>query len=220
MTKKFFGIYLFLLITGSIYATPRYGCYFTKGAFTEITTFDGNYYPTVQTYSVLQVDTLAGSLTSTIRLATTKGNDEMIDTIRFVCDTDGTFISPDINFTGQGIYVEYPAILHPGRILEARVNPEKEGKTSKSGIKIGKRKVLAIDDNVSTPAGSWKCVKISYSLNIKEKGGGLPKRLTVIEWFVPDFGIVKTEIYRGDSLESRSLLTVIADGEKKRFDVI
>ena len=65
-------------------------------------------------------------------------------------------------------------------------------------------------EKVSSDAGSWEAYMITYDaqMKIKMAGIGIPKVMKTTEWFVPDFGVVKTETFskKGKKLGS-SLLT-------------
>ena len=57
-------------------------------------------------------------------------------------------------------------------------------------------------EKVTSPAGNWDAFKITYHSKIKMKiaGIGIPVNTEVTEWYVPDFGIVKTESKYGSTL--------------------
>ena len=66
-------------------------------------------------------------------------------------------------------------------------------------LEITNRKVKA-KESVTTPAGTWEAYKISYSSKVLIKMGlGIPMKIESTEWFVPDFGVVKTESKSGKS---------------------
>jgi len=71
-------------------------------------------------------------------------------------------------------------------------------------ISITNRKVEAVE-NVTTPAGTFECYKISYDIatkmmiNVKMKG---------TEWYAKNVGLVKSESYNNDGkLMGSNLLT-------------
>jgi hypothetical protein len=67
-------------------------------------------------------------------------------------------------------------------------------------------------EKITTPAGSWDAHKITYDgyFRIKMIGIGVPMNLKVTEWFVPNFGIVKSETYdKNGKLMGSSMLTAI-----------
>jgi hypothetical protein len=63
------------------------------------------------------------------------------------------------------------------------------------------RKVLG-QDTVTTPAGSWTCLKIGFKSKINIKSGPFPTpaiNIDATEWYVPGVGIVKTESQHGST---------------------
>jgi hypothetical protein len=60
--------------------------------------------------------------------------------------------------------------------------------------KITNRQVVA-QENVTTPAGSWSALKITYDLTTVLKGAKPrnPPVYNITEWYVPGFGIVQYE---------------------------
>ena len=72
-------------------------------------------------------------------------------------------------------------------------------------LKENNRKVTG-KESVTTPAGTWDAWKISYDGQFRAKIGpiGIPVNFKAIEWYVPGFGIVKTETYsKNGKLEGR-----------------
>jgi hypothetical protein len=99
-------------------------------------------------------------------------------------------------------YLEYPANMKVGdQLKNGQLNIDYEstnGKKSSIEINISDRKVDG-KETITTPAGTWECYKISAKNKIVSKIGdtGIPITMDVIEWFVPGFGIVKTESKTG-----------------------
>ncbi len=65
---------------------------------------------------------------------------------------------------------------------------------------VDNRKVES-KESITTPAGTWDSFKINYKIhmNIKTMGIGIPVNMTASEWFVPNFGTVKTQSNYGGS---------------------
>jgi hypothetical protein len=65
-------------------------------------------------------------------------------------------------------------------------------------------------EKITSDAGSWDAYKIAYDASIKIKmiGIGIPMVMQTTEWFVPNFGVVKSETFskKGNKMGS-SLLT-------------
>jgi hypothetical protein len=103
-----------------------------------------------------------------------------------------------------------PSNLKAGQVLnDGRVTAE----ISNNGIKILTINTLITDrkvegfEKVTTPAGTFDCVKITYTLETK-----MMFKITMsgAEWFAKDVGVVKTEAYnKKGKLESSSMITKI-----------
>lgn len=62
------------------------------------------------------------------------------------------------------------------------------------------RKVLG-QESVTTNAGTWNCVKISYKCKVSFKTGPFPTNLNIegTEWYAPGVGIIKTQSDHGST---------------------
>jgi hypothetical protein len=62
------------------------------------------------------------------------------------------------------------------------------------------RKVLG-QESVTTNAGTWNCVKISYKSKVSFKTGPFPVNLNIegTEWYAPGVGIIKTQSDHGST---------------------
>jgi hypothetical protein len=75
-------------------------------------------------------------------------------------------------------------------------------------IKILNRKVEAIE-NITTPAGTFSCVKLTYDTEVKLMGKTTAKG---IEWFAKDVGSVRSETYdKSGKLLTYSVLTAMSN---------
>ena len=107
--------------------------------------------------------------------------------------------------TAADVYLSYPASMKAGDALEDgkfTMNIKQDnGMESTVVINISDRKVEG-EESVTTPAGTWNCLKISYKSNIKISmmGIGIPVKGEVTEWFAPNFGVVKTVSKGGSTL--------------------
>lgn len=73
-------------------------------------------------------------------------------------------------------------------------------------VKVYNRKVEAIE-NMTTPAGSFECAKITYNLDTKV---GLSMNLKGVEWVSKNVGVVRSESYNSKGkLQGYTLLTSI-----------
>ncbi len=109
-------------------------------------------------------------------------------------------------------YLEYPSSLSEGMQLpDAFFDMEMNtsGLPSTARFEMKNRKVEG-KEKISSDAGSWDAFKISYDAQMKIKmiGIGIPMVMKTTEWFVPNFGIVKSETYsKNGKLKGSSLLT-------------
>lgn len=97
---------------------------------------------------------------------------------------------------GQASYMEYPASLSVGQALQdGSFNMDmkmENGMTANVAIDVTNRKVEA-KEKVTTPAGTWDAYKITYDAKtVITIGVGIPIKMQLTEWFVPDFGMVKS----------------------------
>ncbi len=99
--------------------------------------------------------------------------------------------------SGKGMYLEYPSSLSVGQELKdgsfAMDMKMANGIPASVTMDITDRKVVA-KEKISTPAGSWEAYKItSLSKTVINMGFGIPVKMEMTEWFVPGFGVVRTE---------------------------
>ncbi|MCU0467692.1 MAG: DUF3108 domain-containing protein [Arcicella sp.] len=103
----------------------------------------------------------------------------------------------------------YPTNLSVGSSL-----PDNEfvADTYTGGMKIMSMNLRVTDrkvegkENITTPAGTFECYKISSNQNVKAI---FNISMQTIEWFSPNVGIIKTETYRKGDLVSSTLITKI-----------
>ena len=99
--------------------------------------------------------------------------------------------------TAQHVFIEYPANMKAGdKLNDGNFSMDfkmENGLAGNISIAITDRKVAA-KETVSTTAGTWEAIKITYHSKIIMKIGiGIPVNMNVTEWYVPGFGVVKTE---------------------------
>lgn len=127
--------------------------------------------------------------------------------------------SQNKDMTGEasydGSYIEYPPAMQPGQTLpdaEATISMKNNsGLASVINFKQTGRKV-ADKETITSAAGTWQAYKITYDaeMKIKVAGIGIPTRMKVTEWFVPGFGMVKSETSsKNGKLMGSSLITSI-----------
>ena len=120
--------------------------------------------------------------------------------------------------------IEYPIIIKEGETLPdatGTMSSEKNGKKMSIKYYYKDRKVEG-REMVTTAAGTWDCYKISNTVvaemdipGMDEKSKEMMKKMqesmktTSINWFAPDLGIVKMELYMNGKLQSRNEVTAI-----------
>jgi hypothetical protein len=109
----------------------------------------------------------------------------------------------DISAAGATSYLEYPSTMKQGDALkDASFDMDFKSKSGLGGhisINMTNRKVEG-KENVTTPAGTWDCFRITYhSKMVFKMGIGIPINADVTEWYAPGFGVVKTESGNGST---------------------
>jgi hypothetical protein len=182
----------------------------------------------IQTWNVSDVKKDGNGFTSTINSVFTdeKGKEIARGAGTYKCN--GGMLQADIKMAiaqqqAQGMqpneaslnnsYLEYPNIMSVGQSLkDADFNMDMNMNTGiKANVtfKESNRKVEA-KEKVTSPAGSWDAFVISYDSYMKIKMGiGIPMNFQVKEWFVPNFGIVKTETTKNGKVVGSTLITAL-----------
>ena len=123
----------------------------------------------------------------------------------------------NMDIKGKDAFLEYPVNLMSGQSLrDANYKMETWNNGSLVAIitfNVINRKVEG-KESVTTPAGTWEAYKISYNsqfnVEVGSTGRGIPMNFKITEWFVPGFGIVKSETYNNNGkLVGASKLTSI-----------
>lgn len=123
------------------------------------------------------------------------------------------------NVKAQSFYLEYPSTMHVGDALKdgslsmdlsmaggPGAPPPPPGPGHTMNMWITNRKVEG-QENVTTPAGTWNCFKITYHAKVQVKTGpiGFPFNFDGTEWYAPGFGIVKSETNKGGTTSITSI---------------
>jgi hypothetical protein len=216
---KFILYTVFFFLTGSAFAQD---CgkffYLTRDAKFEITMYDGN--GNVNGKQEWKIDDLKNDGTSWSADVKTKFTDKkgrdgtkaqgIYRCVSGTLNADikmalpheqmGAFKNMDIK--GNEAYLEYPVNLITGQSLrDANYKMETWNNGSLVAIItffVNNRKVEG-KETVTTTAGSWEAYKITYTskflVEVGKTGRGIPMNFKITEWFVPGFGIVKSETY-------------------------
>jgi hypothetical protein len=103
----------------------------------------------------------------------------------------------------ENVYIEYPSQMNVGDQLKdgtLHIDMAPGNIAQSLDMTVSNRKVEA-KESVTTSAGTWDCVKISYKskLVMKTAGIGIPINIEGIEWYAPGFGVVKTQSKYGST---------------------
>jgi hypothetical protein len=123
----------------------------------------------------------------------------MLDLRNFV-NEDQMKAFKDMEVRSAEAYLEYPSLMTVGAALPDGVfhmDVFNSGNSFGSvDVTVKNRKVVGKED-VTSPAGTWSCYKITYTSVVKTMmmGIGFPIEMLVTEWYAPGFGVFKTETY-------------------------
>ena len=103
----------------------------------------------------------------------------------------------------ENVYLEYPASINIGDNLKdghMELSMDNKGMKQSITMDVTDRKVEG-KENITTPAGTWDCYRITShtKMKIKTMGIGIPMNMDVTEWFAPGFGVVKTKSKYGET---------------------
>ena len=134
--------------------------------------------------------------------------------VRFSMDAiniSGTDMSATgMDVTVEGDEMDIPSDLTPGQTL----NDVTYHITMKlSGINVMdrnffiKNRKVEKEESITTPAGTFNCMKISYTTESSGKSGGMSKPMLTSIWYSKDVGMVKVENYNDDKVSNSQILT-------------
>lgn len=168
------------------------------------------------TYAISNVQKSGGTVTSTINSEFVDDKGKSISKATNIMKCVGGIIMMDmkmfipsaqqeqvgnISATGQESYLEYPSNMKEGDILkDGQFEMDfkmQSGIGAHISVDISNRKVQG-KESLTTPAGTWDCIKITYRSKVVVKIGiGIPIKADVTEWYAPGFGVIKTESKSG-----------------------
>ncbi len=131
----------------------------------------------------------------------------------FPTETMQAYENMNVEFEGDALVI--PASLEVGEELpggKSTMSVKAEGSDvnlTSADMEIMNRKVVAKEE-VTTPAGTFSCYKVTYDTNMEMKVMGIKKKMenTTATWFAEGVGMVKSESYdKKGQLESYTLLT-------------
>ncbi len=105
----------------------------------------------------------------------------------------------DMEMSVEGGNLEMPSGMKAGDLLkegDIKIAFSSGGMTVMNmSVSITNRKVEAVE-NLTTPAGTFECYKISYDIATKMMGIGV--KMKGVEWYAKGVGMVKSETYTKD----------------------
>ncbi len=109
--------------------------------------------------------------------------------------TLGTLNMKDLgNFKIESTNMQFPAHMEAGQSLpDASISLKMDGPVNMGvSTQITNRKVVG-NEKVTTPAGTFDCIKISYDLF--SKVSFIKTEGHAVEWYAPNTGLVRSETY-------------------------
>jgi hypothetical protein len=105
----------------------------------------------------------------------------------------------DMEMSVEGGNLEMPSSMKAGDLLkdgDLKMSFSSGGMTIMNmSVSITNRKVEAVE-NLTTPAGTYECYKISYDITTKTMGIGA--KMKGVEWYAKNTGMIKSETYSKD----------------------
>ena len=205
---------------------------FKEGAEYEMTSYDKKDRPQGRTtYTISNISENNGAYEATFKSKIFDKKDKLLGEGEFViiCEGDKVKIDmqrllnsmeqlnayEDMEVEAQGDFLEMPSNLEVGQNLPEGHTTltikmgEANATMSTMDIDVKNRKVDA-QEEITTPAGTFACYKISYNtdVNMKVMGFGNKSSYGSAEWVTENLGTIRTESYdKKGNLESYTLLT-------------
>jgi len=227
--------FLILLLCVMCYVTHAQQCEnglynFKEGATWELANFDKKDKPTGHTtftFSKISVSdsTFKGNLqsisydekekqlTNTELSVQCKNGDILIDMESIISEKqmesyrNGEFviIKQDELFLPKSIEIGQKL---PNGKLSGELDTDDGAKAAKVSYETTERSVLA-KESIAVPAGTFECYKISSKIHSVAIVAGISLNIdyVLVEWYAYGAGIVRSEVYKKDKLESYSVLT-------------
>jgi hypothetical protein len=214
--KKFIWIITCLLITARLFAqecTQYY--YLQKNRTIEMTRYDEKGNVLGKSISkVAEINTANGTITASVVSESfdKNGKSNGKSTVSYKCNRGVIMVglNPDSsqpNHKGKKSddltvsYMEYPPGMKVGDHLKDQTTQTENHAAGLNMLITSKttdRNVVG-RENVTTTAGSWNCLKITYKTTTTVTGDKVPKIPAQVvestEWYVPNFGIIKFKVF-------------------------
>jgi hypothetical protein len=220
---RFFTLILFLsYYTGTAQTCNTFG-FLKKGAEIEMTNFDAKGKVTSKAKStVLDVVNKGSDVEAKVETKSVneKGKELMSGSVSVVChgsyvsfsmknmmSGDQTSMMKNMEVKVDETMLDYPNNISVGNTLKDgnfKADMFSGGmKLMTMNFNITNRKVVA-EENLTTPAGTFNCYKITYTGNMKTI---VNMNFDATEWYSPKIGLVKSETTRNGKLMGSTMLT-------------
>ena len=208
--------------------------FFQQGAEIEATSYNGEGKEiSKQITKVLEVKMQDCMTIANVEGTTSGTGDDKVLHYSYKCDGNNIYFdiaslfrneakNKDMNF--ESSLIAYPLNVKDGETLPdmtGTMNSETNGKKMQMKYHYKDRKVEGKEE-ITTPAGTWNCYRISNTIEIEMDIPGMDEatkkimesmkekmKTTATTWLAPDFGIVKMEMYMGGKLTSKNEVTAI-----------
>ena len=108
-----------------------------------------------------------------------------------------------MDVTVEGDEMDIPSDLKPGQTLNDvtyHITMKLSGVNVMDRDYFIKNRKVEKEETITTPAGTFNCVKISYTTESSGKSGGMSKPMLTSIWYSKDVGMIKVENYKDDKV--------------------
>lgn len=220
-------IFLLLLVNVSLKAQPCEGYFpMNKGSVMETTTYNEKGKPqTINTTTIQDIEKKGNDVKLSIHSDIVDDKGKSITTADYdaQCTNGSFFINmksmisaeqlkswKDMTVTMEADDIVYPLEFTPGQTLKdahLKVSVSMNSMNMPgTTIDITNRKIEG-QEKITTPAGTFDCIKISSTIKIKNIIG---YETQSVEWLSKGNGVIRTETHKGDKIKGYSLLTKLS----------
>lgn len=209
--------------------------FFKKGAAIESITYDGSGSELSKgTTFIGDITNEGGNTVADAEVKTeskTTGSSDF--TVKYKCDGENIYVDMGSFLSGiaekKGAKTDISSIAFPINLSNGQtladasysITMSKGGRDIEIKSTIKNRKVEETE-KITTPAGTWNCYKVSSIVEAEMNMGDDERMKKIMEqvkktqgqsrmimWFAPDFGVVQTEMYMGEQLKHRTIITAV-----------
>ncbi len=204
---------------------------FHKGAVIQGKSYDGSGNEVSSATTTIKDVRSEGNMTvaDATMQSTGKTTGEHTMTASYKCDGENMYI--DMNSMMQNFKMlkdadmKFDGLAFPVKISAGQKLPDASVEMEMGKMKMKtsyKNRIVGAAEKITTPAGTWDCFKISSDIvtempglsedvrKMMEKAGkSTTTQMTI--WYAPGIGPLKTELYIGGKLTSRSEITAVKE---------